>query len=534
MEDSTEPYITSQEEFEKLIKYSSDIPGITADKIILPNSRTSYTFKDCNINFLKINIYHKGSHHNTKLINCHIDQVEININSDDGYLEIKGETRIGELLFQNSKFHRVKADEQVHLDVLKVIGGSVTLGNFQNLFPNKVRIKDTERAGGEIFGKDFYIENSGNYSNLTLVKQSRQTEKINIKRFTNLRLKLIDIKNDDLVINLDNCDNIEELIIQDSKISSLRVSHSQLKNCNLINVNIRNLELSKCYKLDLKIISTDKSKWSLISDFKWIEETSQESTIIIEKVNFSSLFFSNQIKFSELKLDQVKVSNTLDWQGLILNNASLKNVDLSQCNEILFLRSSLSQTTFTNIQWPSGNKIVKIKKLNLTESWQQREVYRQLKENHIKSSNSLDAKLFDRNELDVYLKLIAKKRGNNIFKGAYWEHIGDYLILASNKYFGGWGHNFWTPLIWLLIIHLFLFSILSSNYNFDFEPWIPVYNAFSWEATKEGLAAYLFFLNPLHRFIINGEVQYSVVDFFIRISSGYFIFYFLRATRKYH
>jgi hypothetical protein len=62
---------------------------------------------------------------------------------------------------------------------------------------------------------------------------------------------------------------------------------------------------------------------------------------------------------------------------------------------------------------------------------------------------------------------------------------------------------------------------------------------YDWSSTIKVFGYFLNFLSPAHSSTINDfygkELSlFGTADFFMRISSAYFIFYFLRATRKFN
>jgi hypothetical protein len=195
------------------------------------------------------------------------------------------------------------------------------------------------------------------------------------------------------------------------------------------------------------------------------------------------------------------------------------NLDLSSCS-LHFDHSLLNKCVFSNIAWP---KKMRLDSANPDGSKQRfislKETYRQLKQAMLKDGNNIDALAFYRNELEEYRSFA---KDNPEVKRE------DKIILWMMWLFSDHGQSFARPIAWLLGMHLVFFLIaIAVGYNgFYFTP------DHDWSAVWDFIGSYFFLLNPVHKLPdTNGGML--IVDFFMRLSSGFFIYHIIRASRKF-
>jgi hypothetical protein len=147
-----------------------------------------------------------------------------------------------------------------------------------------------------------------------------------------------------------------------------------------------------------------------------------------------------------------------------------------------------------------------------------REVYRELKHSSIRNSNHIDALAFYKNEMKAY-------RASGV-KG-----VNDWLLMQIGYLSNNYGQNFFWPIWWLLGIHFILFWILVGKFDYlDFQIFV---SDGSFDAFKEQLGHYLYFLNPVHKTPTDFSGSMLTLDFLMRLSSGFFIYHIIRASRKF-
>ncbi|PCJ86156.1 MAG: hypothetical protein COA57_06460, partial [Flavobacteriales bacterium] len=150
-----------------------------------------------------------------------------------------------------------------------------------------------------------------------------------------------------------------------------------------------------------------------------------------------------------------------------------------------------------------------------------REVYRQLKNLCKAQSNYIDALGFYRNEYAAYWKYIKANKKEVSFE--------DRFLVGLGRHVSNFGQSFIRPLIWLIIMHGILFLLLVifnyKGFNFSFNH--------SWNSFREGFGEYWYLLNPVHRFTDDMAGGLKTIDFLMRLSSGFFIYHIIRASRKF-
>lgn len=257
-----------------------------------------------------------------------------------------------------------------------------------------------------------------------------------------------------------------------------------------------------------------------------IEGAIQETSNKFQIVNsiFQSFRISNCELSSEMLISRIRIGD----EGLIVEN------------------SDITKAKFQSIKWDKNYKVnTRRENYSLKEEtdflWNIREVYRQLKVISQKADNKIDASYFAANELEAQLKLLSYSvpRRTSAVKG--WRNWfyrkkcfdSDFLVLWTNKKFSNFGNSLWLPLGWLLTFHFLTFQLLlflSTPYR-----WFLDVN---WPDTCRVIELFVLTLSPIHSFTIKlGSEEFNLVgipDFVSRIVNSYFIFYFLRATRKYH
>lgn len=141
------------------------------------------------------------------------------------------------------------------------------------------------------------------------------------------------------------------------------------------------------------------------------------------------------------------------------------------------------------------------------------------------------------NANDKYNALIfLKNEMNQIWKATNLrkrDDIGNWLILGSNKLFSDFGQSLGRPLAWLFGVHSVLYFVLIMTVDLPVKLTMD-FDEMSLAAFWEGAGIYLNLLSPVHSDTIKGASIFGVTDFFMRLSAGFFLYYFLRSTRKFN
>ena len=145
---------------------------------------------------------------------------------------------------------------------------------------------------------------------------------------------------------------------------------------------------------------------------------------------------------------------------------------------------------------------------------EEKESYRQLKLAYLNNSDKFNALKFYRNEMYSYFRGTLFSKSENL-----WNKILLILDFGTSNF----GQSYLMPLGWLFGFHLLFFSCF---WNFHY-----------WENTLTGFDEFGEFwtlLNPAHAqpsYVESGMGKFT--DFVMRVSSGFFIFHFIKVTRRF-
>lgn len=259
-----------------------------------------------------------------------------------------------------------------------------------------------------------------------------------------------------------------------------------------------------------------------------LEAKNIKGTLLVENFDIKELTFlyflnsSGIIAFNNLCIHKTVIQNS------ILGNIYLNNIHFK--TELEITGSDISKINYSNVKWLSKTYISLFDDLflknflnkeeradirkDIDELKSNREVFRQLKLAATSMQNHIDVMEFHRLEMRLYWKDI------RFTKSAPWQNR---VLVFIDRVVSDFGQNWWLPLIWLVCVHFVLFfCIFQWNFSFDIQDF------------KNGLGEYFTLLNPVHTkpdYINTGMGLFT--DFWMRILSGFFIYHFIRATRRY-
>lgn len=216
------------------------------------------------------------------------------------------------------------------------------------------------------------------------------------------------------------------------------------------------------------------------------------------------------------KLSNLELTNISS--RVILNDLTLNGLSVNNCD--------LGQWEFGYIDWSKSFRLYltgeSSKKTGASiELW---ELSRQFKDYFLETNNHIYADIFRKSELEYYYRLLLEKVKKRNFS---MNQFIDFLILGTNKWFSGFGRNPLRALSFLFGFHLIWFSLLIA---YEVIPY-RFCGSFNGDC---GLGLFLSLLNPVHKLPeASGKTIYSTIDFCMRVSSAYFIYYFLKASRKF-
>ncbi len=225
------------------------------------------------------------------------------------------------------------------------------------------------------------------------------------------------------------------------------------------------------------------------------------------------------------------------------NDLQALNLDLSDCS-LFFDNSLLSNCTFSNISWPSEMKLCSIHPEGSKEKFTSlREAYRQLKKAMLNDRNNFDALIFYRNEMEAHWAYIRHPKANGLHRSlalSWFYNLERGLQDWQNKmlmwlgyHVSDHGQSLLRPLFWLFFFHFILFFILVlCGYNEFSYSWSDA----SWVGFRYHVGHFFMLLNPAHS--VPTEAKNFTdgmlgIDFLMRLSSAFFIYHIIRASRKF-
>ncbi|MBC9813937.1 hypothetical protein H9Y05_15780 [Crocinitomicaceae bacterium CZZ-1] len=248
--------------------------------------------------------------------------------------------------------------------------------------------------------------------------------------------------------------------------------------------------------------------------------------------------------FDGVKIQNLKFTSVLSQSGVVqINNAEIENTSFLDStfkniywNNVSFQKklqienSDLSSLKYANIDWIPDTKFScfdlqfdqviynRDDKQEVRENIKllrnDREVYRQLKSAATSMQNHIDAMEFHRLEMRLYWKDIRFTKSTS---------LQNRVLVFFDRWVSDFGQNWWLPIIWLFFIHFILFMCIFQ-WSFSCEI----------ENFKNGLGEYFTLLNPIHKtpdYINTGMGLFT--EFWMRALNGFFIYHFVRATRRY-
>ena len=219
---------------------------------------------------------------------------------------------------------------------------------------------------------------------------------------------------------------------------------------------------------------------------------------IISSFYWNNVEFKNEPEIIRCDLSSLKMSN-VKWKKKLLNSYLDKKIRPFYRLRLRVLgRNGYSQEEISNLKY-------------------ERDTYRQLKVASFASHNQIDALLFYKNEMLLYWKQI-RIEGGITFQ--------DKILIFLSRWISNFGQSWIMPLIWLGIIH-FIFMMCLFSWNCDF--------SLTHDTVKFGFwGEYFQLINPIHKLpdYVNTNSD-KITDFFMRVLGGYFIYHFIKASRKF-
>ena len=286
-----------------------------------------------------------------------------------------------------------------------------------------------------------------------------------------------------------------------------------------------------------------------------------------------------------IQLTHVNIREIFSALNATLTNSNFNTVNFKNAS-VKLLNTNLEGSKFINVRWPKNHNLYDFRSENFNLNkdeyvnvlWSIKESYKKLKELNNEQQNRLDTIQFLTQELKMYYRIINIEtiglfrfhrfiNSKNIIRFlkkpssiANWfidlvkeswtwlksfnlkefrTNFTDWIVLATNNLFSGFGLSWVKPLFWWTIFHGILFYFLLNNNNLGIKL-ASDFSRIDWDATKKGSELFIYLLFPIHDRIVENVITkdevdiWSWVDFGMRIISPYFIYYFIRGTRKFN
>lgn len=442
-----------------------------------------------------------------KTLNSHLKKIEIK-NCDLGSIDIEDiETGIP-LIFQDCKIHSLRFRKGCSWNEVRFLRSEVTSLEIDGAV-KAVNLYDHSKAEFCLFEtahiEQLFVDNQSGFKHLYMVDCTGNTsiDFVSTKECQSAAFRKCDIK----LVRV-SLSAIEEIsIVQCKKIGAITLS--PLTEIPDVNVSETNFGI-----------------------FSIRGATSSKGKISIAKAQIDFLNINDFQNLGQLNLTDIEIKHEAEFKYSQLGKSAFTGVNFS--NAPVVIRSSdFHQTTFSTVVW---NKEYKLNESDKNLTYQTlAESYRQLKTSYLKSSNFIDASRFKYHELRSFYNHLRSVLSEDIramkFRPA-WRNLGDFLILWTSKKSSDFGESVGRPLYLMTLFHLVLFCLLLIAFELPIK--FTSIQHHSWEAFGEGFRLYVYLMSPAHSIKVGNVEIYGVLDTLMRISSAYFLYYFLKASRKFH
>jgi hypothetical protein len=383
-------------------------------------------------------------------------------------------------------------------------------------------------------------------SNLSIVNAKELEISIaELKGVENSKLQIINvdkltalfIKSEHLSLSFRDCRETK-LRLSDNYYTELYISKCEIKRLDIQEQNLKCLSFNG--ECTIKEIANDISYFQKCNELRLNElALTEESKLHFTAFAFNFINIEHFENHGAFEINSCLLNKELFIRKGYLRNTVFNNFDIYENVRVSILDSTLDETKFINFRWRNG--------YYLQEAWHKglytsendylfclRESYRQLKQNYVANGNKIEALEFQKHELRIHYEITKYTSIESYVKQdkQVLKNIGNFLVLWTHKQASDFGQNIWKPIVYLLGFHFIFFNVLmythpNLGYGWTGSPSI--------EATITAWGDYFTTLIPTHLGKVRDKVSITgITDFLMRITSAYFIFYFISATRKYH
>jgi hypothetical protein len=343
---------------------------------------------------------------------------------------------------------------------------------------------------------------------------------------------------DDISVTVDRC-HLNSLSFKDTNNVSLAIGHTTnelivLEDCGFSMINFFG-RLSVKEFVTYSVSGTECAK--LI--FKNLT-LSEESKLHLTRFNFHVVELINFENKGSFEINNFAIHYHFLIKKCNLGNSVLNDFEIIT-QKFWILDSNIEGLKFLNFRWRNNYLLEEDTNLEgLNEynfNFSLRESYRQLKTNYITNGNRIESLEFQKHELRVHYEVTKLSMIESIINSRrVWFNIGNFLILRTHKHVSDFSQNVWKPLLLIFFFHFLFYNLLIYSHDLGYF-WTSTPDLSS---SVDAVGNYFTTLLPTHRAELRHHVTNKTVDisgttdFFMRVTTGYFLFYFITASIKYH
>lgn len=371
-------------------------------------------------------------------------------------------------------------------------------------------------------------------------------------------------------LSVSKCSNFNFFVIRDLESDRIELSDLDKLDIQFDSVKSRYINFSRCTEVVMSAtyltasnVGISEGSFKEITlyhqcDFNFRSSVFGDERLPIGKLTFASskvpkerVFTFEDTTIGELSASLVhneglihllnaRITERLELFRSNLGKFQFTNVEITPDSDVQVLDCNITDVLYNGFRWNKNYQMIEVFDAWATVRYNSplsflyslRESYRQLKANYQKAGNKIEALEFQKREMNIHHRILSGEKFRS------WRNFGNYLIVATNKWFSDFGQNIWKPVVWLLLAHGVIFTIML--FNFDLGIHLATSgSAIDWPITGKAVNLFFHTLLPTHSaMVINADgKEISIagfLDFFSRICSGYFIYYFISASRKYH
>lgn len=347
----------------------------------------------------------------------------------------------------------------------------------------------------------------------------------------------------------------EEVFFEESNIATLVLSGGICQSAQIIACDLGYLEIGANQIKNFFVGS--HSKWDI---HKMNVKKINLVNYIVDKDCQVKLY---NLNVRELLMNSFENHGRFDVADVIVGYCNMGNARLNrsvlnnvQFEKLELFSAVLSDSIFSNIIWPTDyqleefdqeiktlledraiENITTIRKITMYSKVA--DAYCQLKGVSLKQNNKFAALQFQMHEMRFQYRITVLKTFRSGMR-SFLRHFKDWLLLGTNRVFSDFGVSWWKPLRALFIFVGAYLWWINAQYDLGLRFLNPCeWSMHSWHSFQQGLTLYVKLLSPVRdgkvgTLVISDFAGIAIMDFFVRVVTGYFIYNFIRGTRKFN